>query len=165
MIHYYMGKDTEIYGKCVRKYMGNVSLGSDTYPYFYYWFQNSSVMTCHSTCQHMTPSTAIKGSKTFSLALYLKSLANQSVRAVHLLGTPCSKLLRFSYSGVDLYLARTCHDLDVKCIEQLLWLKLMYGNWHFYSVFLPIPCYPLIASALRSSHQRWPQALVISGCI
>ena len=34
MIPYYMGKDTEIYGKCVRKYMGNVSLGSDTYPFF-----------------------------------------------------------------------------------------------------------------------------------
>ena len=32
MIPYYMGKDTEIYGKCVRKYMVNVSLGSDTYP-------------------------------------------------------------------------------------------------------------------------------------
>ena len=32
MIPYYMGKDTQIYGKCVRKYMGNVSLGSDTYP-------------------------------------------------------------------------------------------------------------------------------------
>ena len=31
MIPYYMGKYTEIYGKCVRKYMGNVSLGSNTY--------------------------------------------------------------------------------------------------------------------------------------
>jgi hypothetical protein len=39
-------------------------------------------MTCHSTCQHMTPSTAIEGSKTFSLALDLKSLVKQSVREV-----------------------------------------------------------------------------------
>ena len=28
-------------------------------------------MTCPLTCQHMTPSTAIEGSKTFSLALIL----------------------------------------------------------------------------------------------
>jgi hypothetical protein len=41
----------------------------------------------------------------------------------------------------------------------------VYGNWHCYSVFLPIPCYPLIVPAPRSSHQRWPQALVISGYI
>ena len=46
----------------------------------------------------MTPSTAIEGSKTFSLALSLKSLAKQSVRAVHLIGTPHTKLLRFNFS-------------------------------------------------------------------
>ena len=49
----------------------------------YYNFQNTSVMTCHLTCQHMTPSTAIEGSKTFSLALNIKSLVKQSVREVH----------------------------------------------------------------------------------
>ena len=53
-------------------------------------------MTCHLTCQHMTPSTAIEGSKTFSLALSQKSLVEQSVRAVHEFGTPLTKLLRFT---------------------------------------------------------------------
>ena len=50
-------------------------------------FSETSVMTCHPTCQHMTPSTAIEGRKTFSLALNLKSLVKLSVREVHLLGT------------------------------------------------------------------------------
>ena len=54
-----------------------------------------SVMTCPWTCQHMTPSTAIEGSKTFSLALCQKSLAEHRVRVVHLDGTPLTQLLRF----------------------------------------------------------------------
>ena len=45
----------------------------------------------------MTPSTAIEGSKTFSLALSQKSLAEQCVRVVHILGTPRTKLLRFTH--------------------------------------------------------------------
>ena len=49
---------------------------------------NCSVMTCLLTCQHMTSSTAIEGSKTFSLALGQKSLAERCVRVVHILGTP-----------------------------------------------------------------------------
>ena len=53
-------------------------------------------MACPWASQHMTPSTAIEGSKTFSLALSQKSLAKQSVRAVHLIGTPRTKLLRFN---------------------------------------------------------------------
>ena len=54
-----------------------------------------SVMTCPWTCQHMTPSTAIEGSKTFSLALCQKSLAEHCVRVVHFVGTPLTQLLRF----------------------------------------------------------------------
>ena len=61
-------------------------------------------MSCPWTSQHMTPSTAIEGSKTFSLALSQKSLAKQSVRAVHLFGTPRTKPLRFN--GV--YLTFVC---------------------------------------------------------
>ena len=30
MLYEYMGKGTNIYGKCVNKYMGGVPLGSDT---------------------------------------------------------------------------------------------------------------------------------------
>ena len=33
MLLQYMGKVSKIYGKCVRKYMVKVSLGSDTYPF------------------------------------------------------------------------------------------------------------------------------------
>ena len=51
-------------------------------------FQFSSVMTCLLACQHMTPSTAIEGSKTFSLALSQKSLAKQCVRIVHSWNSP-----------------------------------------------------------------------------
>ena len=32
MLYEYMGKGTNIYGKCVKKYMGGVPLGSDTRP-------------------------------------------------------------------------------------------------------------------------------------
>ncbi len=77
--------------------------------------QVSSVMACPWTSQHMTPSTAIEGSKTFSLALSQKSLVKQSVRAVHEFGTPLTKLLRFtplwpvSDFGVELTLGRTRH--------------------------------------------------------
>ena len=45
-------------------------------------------MTCLLACQHMTPSTAIEGSKTFSLALSQKSLAKQCVWIVHLWNSP-----------------------------------------------------------------------------
>ena len=72
-------------------------------------------MACPWTSQHMTPSTAIEGSKTFSLALSQKSLVKQCVRAVHVFGTPLTKLLRFtplwpvSDFGVELTLGRTRH--------------------------------------------------------
>ena len=46
-------------------------------------FLVSSVMDCPWTSQHMTPSTAIEGSKTFSLAHNLKPLVKLSVREVH----------------------------------------------------------------------------------
>ena len=55
---------------------------------FEIWSSNCLVMTCLLTCQHMTPSTAIEGSKTFSFALCQKSLAEQCVRVVHFLGIP-----------------------------------------------------------------------------
>ena len=55
-----------------------------------------SVMTCLSACQHMTPSTAIEGSKTFSFALNQKPLVEHCVRVVHFHGTPRTRLLRFN---------------------------------------------------------------------
>ena len=82
-------------------------------------------MACPWASQHMTPSTAIEGSKTFSLALSQKSLAKQSVRAVHLIGTPHTKLLRFTSPwpvpnfGMELTLARTWHDLNVSDVSKI----------------------------------------------
>jgi hypothetical protein len=60
----------------------------------------------------MTPSTAIEGSKTFSLALSLKSLAKQTVRAVQLIGTPHTKLLRFNFSLSQKSLAKQSVRMD-----------------------------------------------------
>ena len=67
----------------------------------------------------MTPSTAIEGSETFSLALSLKSLVKQIIRVVNEFGTPHTKVLRFTSLwpltdfGVDLILARTRHYFDL----------------------------------------------------
>ena len=84
-------------------------------------------MTCLLTCQHMTPSTAIEGSKTFSFALCQKSLAEQCVRVVHFLGTPHTKLLRFT----------TWHDIGVDLISNLM--ACYYPHW----------------KATNSKHSQW----------